>query len=244
MPTAMICYDGGDRISDLIRSLSNLDGWDIHSQNIQTSSVKNIQIDFTALDLHFLIFTSQLNHKSLQELKIIRTNNPWTTIIYYNSLLVNQQFLKLSELGINSCIVGIDRKKNLIEYLHKLWLKHWKRIPEDIYPNSNDRTAPRAKKIIKYLENRPVTECTTGKISEHLNISKSHFRAEFKSHFGINFREFKQRLFNHYESELLLSNKYKPSDICKILNYKYIANYSRSFKTRHGDCWRNLHVSN
>ncbi len=243
MPTAMICYDGGGHITDLIHSLSSLDGWDIHPQIVQEYNVNNIHNDFRDFDLHFIVFTSSLNSRSHHELKIIRNNNPWTYIIYYNSLLVNQQFLKLSELGVNSCIVGIDRKKNLIEYLDKLWLHHWKRIPEKIYANFTNIKSPRAKKIIKYLENKPVTECTSGKISEYLNISKSHLRAEFKSHFGINFREFKQRLFNHYESELLLSNKYKPSDICKILNYKYIANYSRSFKTRHGECWRNLQGS-
>ncbi len=241
MPTALICYDGGHHITELMRSLSSLNGWDIHLHNVQTNSVKTINCDFNNVDLHYLIYTTTINHKSLQDLDVIRKTNPWTYIIYYNSLLVNQQFLKLSELGVNSCIIGVDRKKNLKEYLNNLWEQHWKRIPEKIYPNSNIITTPRARKIIKFLENRPVAECTTAKISEHLNISQSHFRAEFKSQFGINFREFKQRLFNHYESELLLSNKYKPGDICKVLNYKYIANYSRSFKTRHGECWRNIH---
>ncbi len=42
------------------------------------------------------------------------------------------------------------------------------------------------------MENKPVAECTTGKLSKHLNISVSHFRADFKSQFGINFREFKK----------------------------------------------------
>jgi len=244
VPTAMICYDGDGPIKDLVQSLSSLDGWDIHSKNVKAYNVNHIHKDFRDFELHFIVYTTNLNFKSLHELKIIRNNNPWTYIIYYNSLMVNQQFLKLSELGVNCCIVGVNRKKNLREYLNRLWLGHWKRIPDNIYVNSPNINAPRAKKIIKYLENRPVAECTTGKISEFLSISKSHFRAEFKSYFGINYREFKQRLFNHYESELLLSKKYKPSDIYKILNYKYIANYSRSFKTRHGDCWRNFQESN
>jgi len=243
MPTALICSTGGNHIPELMQSLSSLGGWDLHLHDVHTDSVENIKQGYKNIDLHYLIYSAPINQKSLQELDTIRRNNPWTYIIYYNSHLVNQQFLKLSELGINSCIVGVDRKKNLREYLGRLWGLHWKRIPEKIYPNSNDITSPRAKKVIKFLENKPVTECTTGKISAFLNISQSHFRAEFKSQFGINFREFKQRLFNHYESELLLSNKYKPGDICKILNYKYIANYSRSFKSRHGDCWRNLNNS-
>jgi AraC-like DNA-binding protein len=244
MPTALICSNGGNHIKELKPSLSNLGGWEIYACDLQDHSVQSIHTNFKSIDLHFLIYTSQINPRSLKDLSIIRKNNRWTYIIYYNSHLVNQQFLKLSELGVNSCIVGVDRKKNLKEYLQKLWSHHWKRVPEQIHPDSNNLSSPRAKKIIKFIENRPITDCNTSKMSEYLSISQSHFRAEFKSQFGINFREFKQRLFNHYESELLLSNKYKPSDICKILNYKYIANYSRSFKSRHGDCWRNINSLN
>jgi len=235
MPTALICYDGGGNITELMHTLSSLDGWYIHPQNIQVYNVNNIQKDFRHFDLHFLVYASRLNAHSLHDLKIIRQNNPWTHIIYYNSLLINQQFLKLYELGVSSCIVGIDRKKYLVEYLDKLWLQHWKRIPENIYRNSAGINTPRAKKIIKYLEDRPVTECTIGKISGYLNISQSHFRAEFKSQFGINFREFKQRLFNHYESELLVSKKYKASEISKILNFPVIRQTITVHIIRYGD---------
>ena len=179
MPSAMVCYNADEHITDLMHSLSSLEDWDIHPQNVQVKSVNDIHIDSRDFDLHFLVFTSKLNSKSLHDLKLIRNNNPLTFIIYYNSLLVNQQFLELSELGVNSCVVGFNRKKNLIEYLEKLWLKHWKRIPEKIYANSTNNNTPRAKKIIKYLEDKAITECTTGKISEYLDISKSHFRSEF-----------------------------------------------------------------
>jgi len=243
MPSAMVCYNNEEHIAELLHSLARLEDWDIQSQDARVKDINNIHNDSRDFDLHFLIFTSKLNSKSLHDLKTIRNNNPWTYIIYYNSLLVNQQFLELSDLGVNSCVVGYDRKKNLIKYLDKLWQSHWKRVPEKIYPTAADIKSPRAKKIIKYLEDKSVAECTTGKISEYLNISKSHFRAEFRSHFGINFREFKQRLYNHYESELLLVNNYKPGEICKVLNYKHMANFSRSFRTRHGECWRNLQRS-
>jgi AraC-like DNA-binding protein len=240
MPTAMICYNGRVHSTEPLLSLSRLNGWDIHLYNVQKDQVRKISSAYRDIDLHFLVYSIDLNQKSLQDLQTIRENNPWTFIIYYNSLLVNQQFLRLSELGINSCIVGVDRKKHLKEYIQKIWLTHWKRIPDQIYPNLDSNFPARAKKIKTYLENMPITDCSIKKIAAYLKISQSYFRAEFKQHFGINFREFRQRLFNHYESVLMLSGNYKPADVSKILNYKHMANYSRSFKIRHGDTWRAL----
>jgi AraC-like DNA-binding protein len=239
MPTALICYTEKEHSKELLPLFSSLTGWDIHLHNVQKDNVRKIRTAYRNIDLHFLVYSIHLNQKSLKDLQLIREDNPWTFIIYYNSLLVNQQFLRLSELGVNSCIVGVDRKKYLKEYIQKVWLEHWKRIPDQIYPKSDSVLPPRAKKIKIYLENRPIKDYTVEKISNDLKISQSHFRAEFKQHFGINFREFRQRLFNHYESVLLLSGNYKPADVCKILNYKYMANYSRSFKMRHGESWRN-----
>ena len=240
MPTAMICYNGKVHSKESLISLSSLNGWDIHLHNVQRDPIGKICSANSEFDLHFLVYSVNLDQKSIRDLQTIRKNNPWTFIIYYNSLLVNQQFLRLSELGINSCIVGVDRKKHLKEYIQKVWIEHWKRIPDQIYPNSDSNFPARAKKIKTYIENKPITDCSIKEIAMYLNISESHFRAEFKLHFGINFREFRQRLFNHYESVLMLSGNYKPADICKMLNYKYMANYSRSFKMRHGDSWRNL----
>jgi AraC-like DNA-binding protein len=240
MPCALICFSEGENFRALKNSLSGLAGWEFLPHNIDTDDVNNIHITHNRIELHYLIYTCQISPEAISDLQAIKYYNPLTHIIYYNSSLVNQQFFKLFKAGVNSCIIGSDRKKNLKESLANLWLEHWKRIPEKIYSPSETNTNFRVRKIIKYLENSPLSEYSTQKISEYLNISRSHFRAEFKSNFGMNFREFKQNLYNHYESELLLSAKYKPSEIFKILNYKYITNYSRSFKSRHGKSWRNL----
>jgi AraC-like DNA-binding protein len=243
MPIALICFNEGENFRVLKNSLSGLAGWDILPHNINSDDVNNIHITHHHIELHYLIYTNQISPKAISDLQVIRQNNPLTHIIYYNSFLVNQQFFKLSELGVNSCIIGSDRRKNLKETLTNLWLDHWKRIPEKIYSYSNGKNNFRKGKVIRYLENSPISECTPQKISEYLNISKSHFRAEFKSYFGMNFRDFKQQLFRHYEFRLRTVNKYKLSEIFKILNYKYKANYSRSFKMRHGESWRNLRES-
>ena len=238
MPIALICYDQGENIRELMSTLSSLSDWDIFSHNLQTNDVKNIASEFNHLELHYIIYTSQLDPDSIEDLRVLLENNPFSHILYYHPILMNQQFRRLAELGVNSCVIGVERKKYLKETLENLWSKHWKRIPEDIYKRSKSLRTARAKKIISFLENKPITECTAQKIANHLKISQSHLRAEFKACFGMNFREFKQKLFNHYESELLLAHNYKPSEVCKILNYKYIANYSRSYRMRHGNSWR------
>jgi AraC-like DNA-binding protein len=243
MPCALICFSEGENFRALKNSLSGLAGWEFLPHNIDTDDVNNIHITHNRIELHYLIYTCQISPEAISDLQAIRYYNPLTHIIYYNSSLVNQQFFKLFETGVNSCIIGSDRKRNLKESLANLWLEHWKRIPEKIYSRSETNTNFRVRKIIRFLENSPISEYSTQKIADYLNISKSHFRAEFKSNFGMNFRDFKQQLFCHYESLLRTSKKYKLSEIYKILNYRYKGNYSRSFKMRHGESWRNIQGS-
>jgi len=240
MPTALVYYEGPERIKELIPSLSNLDGWDICLNSAQDFQLKNLLEGFRNIELHFIIFSRKLDFEAIKELHFIRTTYPFTYIIYFNSYLVNQQFLKLSELGINSCLIGVRRQYYLQELLLSLWDRHWKRIPEKIYSNPNSSLAPRAKKIIEFIENRSLSQCNTKNIAHFLKISQSHLRAEFKYNFGINFREFKQKLFTHYESVLLLENKHKPNQVYRLLNYSNLANLSRSFRSRHGESWRSI----
>ena len=240
MPTALVYYEGHSRIKELAGSLSNLNGWDVCFNACENSQIQELLNDFNGCDLHFLIYANPLDPESLRELYLIRQNCPFTFIIYYNSFLVNQQFLKLSEIGINACIIGSQRQNHLPELLQKLWQKHWKRIPEKIYPNSLNSLSPRAKKVIDFIENKTLNQCQIKNIAQFLQISPSHFRAEFKYNFGINFRDFKQKLFAHYESVLLLNQDYTPTDVSRLFPYSNLANLSRSFKNRHGDSWRNM----
>ena len=100
--------------------------------------------------------------------------------------------------------------------------------------------APRAKKIVSYIEDHALDQLNLQTLSDYLRISQSHFRSEFRNNFGVNFRDFKQGLLNHYEEILLLNNDYTPNIVYKVLNYSNLANLSRSFRKRHGDSWRNI----
>jgi AraC-like DNA-binding protein len=244
MPTVLVCSDSGDTIKELIPMLTSVPGWTVtinEPLKLQLTQIDTFSADY---DLHFLIYAKNLETKTIQELHTIRKAYPFLFIIYYNSCLFNQQFLKLYELGINSCFVGNQRKNYLKENLPRFWQKHWKRIPEKIYLRESALLAPRAKKILAFIENKSLEHFHIYTLARHLKISQSHLRAEFKKYFGINFRVFRQKLLRHYESVLLLDNNYQPNTIYKLLNYSNLANLSRSFKVLHGECWRNLNHQN
>lgn len=240
MPTALICNEGQGNTNSLERHLSNLRGWNIHSSMVRGFLPPFNDKDDNHYDLHFIIYSKKLDAETCKELYDLRHRMPFAFVIYYYRCLLNKQFMLLTELEVNSCIIGIHRKNYLREFLPHLWKKHWKRIPDSIYPTESSALAPRAKKILAYIEDHALDKFNLQTLSEYLHISQSHFRAEFRHNFGINFREFKQQLFNHYESVLLLNNNYKPNVVYKLLNYSNLANLSRSFRKRHGDSWRNL----
>lgn len=243
MPIALICFENVESVKDLVHSFSSLDGWQLLLHDLQHGDLNHLSEQERETEIHYIIFSANLNSTSLGEISTIRGNNPSAFLIYYHSCLVNQQFLKLSDLGVDSCVIGKNRKTYLMKNLPKLWLKHWKRIPEEIYQNHQFKFSYRGKKILTYIENNSINNLTAKKISVYLKISQSHFRSEFRKIFQINFRQFKQNLLRHYESELSLSRAFRPVELTKILNYQYVGNFSRSFRLRHGDSWRKLYGS-
>lgn len=240
MPVALICDEGQGKSKGLEHHLSHLRGWDILSSLHRGLLPPFVDNDKNHRDLHFIIYSRKLDSNGCYELNQMREQMPFTFIIYYYSSLLDRQFTSLTHLQVNSCIIGIHRKNYLRDLLPHLWRKHWKRIPDSIYPVEKSILAPRAKKILSYIENHALCQFNLQILSDHLHISQSHFRAEFRHNFGINFRDFKQRLLNHYESVLLLNNGYKPNVVYKLLDYSNLANLSRSFRKRHGDTWRNI----
>jgi AraC-like DNA-binding protein len=244
MPTALICYEGQGGDGELIRSLSDLKGWEILLNRNDRVDDEETGVFLQSFSLHFLIYCKELELKAFQELNKFHKEHPFISIIYYNAQLINRQFMQLSQVGINSCIIGSKRRDYLRNNLPKLWEKHWKRIPEDIFPIQKVMLPPRAKKILRYIENHALHKFEINSIADYLRISPSHLRAEFKNYFGVNFREFKKRLLCHYESILLLEKNYKPNNVYKLLNYSNLANLSRSFKTRHGNSWRCMNNEN
>jgi len=238
MPTALVYNEDhgcNNKLNDIFISFPD---WDVHIEVASVVKSINIHLYLNQHETNFLIYARKLGTDSFNLLLQIRLNHPFLFIIYYYQSLLTQEFFKLNEIGINSFIIGIDRDKYLQKSLPKFWKNHWKRIPDYIYPANKFDFSPRAKKIISYIENTALINCNVHSLAHYLKISESHFRRIFKQQFRINFREFKQRLLNHYETILLFKQNLSPTIIYKTLSYKNIANFSRSFKARHGDSYR------
>jgi AraC-like DNA-binding protein len=220
--------------------VDKLPDWDCYIFNSLSSSEPHIKRQIREKEIHFFIYESFLDHEAAMLLAHLQHQFPLLSVIYYNALLKDGEFSELHHAGISHCIVGESRQINLIDTLNKLWSLHWKRVPDHILEAPTSQLSPRAGMIIRMIEHNPIRECNTFHLAKELSISESHFRKEFKRHFQMNFREFKNRLFTHYETVLLLERKLRPGHIFEILDYKNISAFSRSFKMRHGNSWQHL----
>ena len=234
LPTlAIICKDK-PQTSDLEKIGKHLEGWQSLYMGGETLSLTNLSGKLKNKELHFIVYSKSLVLSSIQELINLRSCYPQAIIIYYHPHLRHRQFISLSEVGVNCCIIGDSQQHVLINTLQRFWEDHWKRINNSILPVKRKDLSFREKKILKYIEDNHLRTCNTASLADFLKISESHFRAIFKQNFGITFRDFKQRLFNSYESVLLFEKKLKPNEVCELLSYKNFSGYSRAFKDRHG----------
>jgi AraC-like DNA-binding protein len=239
LPTVLVLSEDQGRKKELSKILRKNNNWELVDSDRKELSNKLDDIFHKHIDLHFIIYDKQLNKNSIGELGDIRKKMPFSSIIYYYSHLFDQQYRILARFEINSCIVGKHPENYLNELLPGFWKKHWKKIPSWIYPIDEIQLSTWAKDILSFIENHTLDIFNLGELSNKFHLSKTHFRSEFADNFGINFRDFKQKLFIHYETKLLVEKKYKPTEVYQVLNYSNLANFSRSFKSRHGESWRN-----
>ncbi len=220
--------------------LNQLQGWTISFSGNNHSSPEAL-IHFVAeSDFYFVLYSQDLHESSLKQLSALRRTFPLVRIIFYNSQMKSEEFAHLYLAGVDYCVIGDARQFHLIKVLRELWQNHWKRIPLNIIPEKAFPLSSRDQMIINLIETHPVKNFTSNHIADYLNISESHFRAEFRKAFLMSFRNFKQKVLYHYESELLFQRNLKPKEIFDVLDYKNISAFSRSFKTRHGQSWQQL----
>ncbi len=117
MPIALICNEGQGKTDSLERHLSDLSGWNIHSSMVRGFLPPIDDTDKDPYDLHFIIFAKKLDTETCKELYDLRHRMPFTFIIYYYRSLLDNQFMLLTEMEVNSCIIGIHRKNFLREFL-------------------------------------------------------------------------------------------------------------------------------
>lgn len=224
--------------SRLTEVLEELSGWDLVNFDLSNDNLPDIEEYLTKDGANFIIFSFKLNPVSYERISRLASVGKLSFLIYCNSSLNFRGFSKLSDLGIDACYVGKNHLQVLGRSLPLIWQTHWKKVPSSLLKVSRSDLHPRAKKILRIVENNSLKNFNTNFIASSLKISKSHFRAEFTKYFDQNFREFKKILFGYYESELLLKRKFRPSEVYSELNYSSLANLSRSFRALQGNSWR------
>ncbi len=187
---------------------------------------------------HFILLGQKFKPDTVRTLKLIRNLFPLTHLVYASPALTKKQVFTLYQIGVNSCFVGENRICDFLSFLDQLWQVHWKRIPVELIPQNRDDLPSRAKRILNYIEEHPLNCFNIANLSKHLNISESHFRAEFKCYFKLNFRNFKRELLSHYEDILVAKYRLRPAVLYKSMDYNSVSGFSRSFKNRHGESWR------
>ena len=184
-------------------------------------------------EIHFII------SKRIDDFILERIKNrfPLSPIIYYASRLDSQTLKYLYKSGIEYCVIGDGRQVLLIDLLHKLWAKHWKRLPSNLLP---EKKSVFIEKVARFIEEEPIRFFNIKYMANKLQFTEYQFRGQFKKSFHINFRTFKQKVLDHYESLLLFEKKLTPGRIYPMLNYRNLSAFSRSFRVRHGNSWQNV----
>ena len=240
MSAILVYYDNNNQLDELKQVFNEFSNWKFLYFQAKNSNFEDLEKCIISEEINFFICTKVFSQNIAKSLYYLHAHYPLLTIIYFNSFLSDNEFSEFFRAGVKYCIIGEKRQVNLHNTLHKLIDNHWKRIPENILKYDRNAFPERARIILKYIETTPIKKCNTENIAEFLEISQSHFRKEFRTFFGINFREFKQRLLSHYEDVLLFDKNLKPGHIYKLLDYKNLSAFSRSFKARHGVSWQNL----
>ncbi len=240
MSALVVYYDNQNELDDLSIVLRGQNGWQFKYFDSKKHPVNDIKDQILDEEINFLICLKAFSPQVVKELYHLYKHFPLLTIIYFNPVLKDSEFAEIYNAGIKYCFVGEQRQLNLKTTLKKLYSEHWKKIPERLFDYKYELLPSRAKQTLRYIENAPVKLFNIEHVAKHLSMSKSHFRKEFKSFFGINFRQFKQTLLGHYEDILLFERSLKPRNIFQILDYKNLSAFSRSFKTRHGSSWQVL----
>lgn len=237
MPNLIIIHQNSTQINRISTALTKLKDWHLFFIDTSADHPGSFPKD---IEVHFIVFVQNIENIYSNAILNIPLRDPQIIKIYYASYLKNAQFVKIYENGINCCIVGESRDKHLIDLLQQMWLQHWKRIPETLKARNGSKHSARAKKIIQYIENKPLNCANVADLARYLNLSQGYFREEFRRIFDMSFREFKKALISHYESILLFKKRLKPVEIYDLLNYKNLSAFSRSFKLNYGKRWRDI----
>lgn len=181
----------------------------------------------------FIIIADDLTENK-DEIMQLAERYPYLYFIYYYPQLNVNRFDYSELTRFSHIIVGEHRIKALSEILLQLTRDYWKKIPYSKFNLAYEQMSPRLKRVMTYIESHDLKNCATVSIAHHLEISPGYFSQEFKRETSYTFREFMQKLLDHYEFIILDSLNLSAKSASEILGYSELSSFSRSFKKRKG----------
>jgi YesN/AraC family two-component response regulator len=197
------------------------------------TTIDHLENGLAEKSVQFIIIADEISG-IFQKLSSLNEKYPHIYFIYFRPTL-NVDNFQYSDLSYFShIIIGEHRISGLSETLLQLTREHWKKIPYDKFDLVFERLSPRLKKVMNYIETHDLKECGTNQIAKYLDISSGYFSQEFKKDTKLTFREFMQRLLDHYEFIILDSLDLSAKSASQLLGYSELSSFSRSFKKRKG----------
>ena len=199
----------------------------------QYDALAEISDFLTHNSTQFIIIADDLTDQK-DEIMRLAERYPYLYFIYYYPQLNINRFDYSELTRFSHIIVGEHRVKALSEILLQLTRDYWKKIPYSKFEMVFDTMSPRLKRVMTFIESHDLKDCATANIAHYLEISPGYFSQEFKRETNYTFREFMQKLLDHYEFIILDSLNLSAKSASEILGYSELSSFSRSFKKRKG----------
>ncbi len=224
----ILCAD-----QEICTEISEVVGHIPHIVRHHFSNVSDLEDFLESRTVQFVIMADEIAHISAGLLQL-NEKFPQIYYIYFSPALHVDNFRYSDLASFSHIIIGEARIKRLSEILLQLTRDYWKKIPYNKFDLVYDQLTPRLKKVMNYIETHDLKECGTSHIAKYLDISSGYFSQEFKRDTNLTFREFMQKLLDHYEFIILDSLDLSAKSASKILGYSELSSFSRSFKKRKG----------
>lgn len=228
LESIVLCSDS-DICAEINEVVSNIP----HIITYHFSTIDQVEKFLANKSVQFIIMAEDINSISINLCKL-NESYPQIYFIYFSPALNVDNFHYCDLIYFSHIIIGEHRISGLSEILLQLTRDYWKKIPYHKFDLIYNKLSPRLKKVMNYIETHDLKECGTSHIARHLDISSGYFSQEFKRDTNLTFREFMQKLIDHYEFIILDSLDLSAKSASKILGYSELSSFSRSFKKRKG----------
>lgn len=183
---------------------------------------------------YLFVLVTDFDPGLFERISTVQKQSLGLNFIFYNHSLNFSAFSHFTYSSKVKLIVGENRKTDLKQLMSNVKENYWRKLPyKDLGIRLGD-LSPRMKRVMRFIESAPITDCNINSLSTYLNISAGYFSQEFKRETSKSFRSFMQDVLDYYEDLIFTHTTLAAKEISQILGYSELSSFSRSFKKRKG----------